>query len=117
MGKSTDELIRLSKDISKNPCKRDMDMLLATGEQVSISLLSIAIKELGYKAVSLTGLQAGIETCTTHSKARINRIREDRIISHLKDDEIVVVAGFQGVNENGDITTLGVVVQIQQLYQ
>jgi len=107
MGKSTDELIRLTKEISDNPCKRDMDMLLATGEQVSISLLSIAIKELGYKAVSLTGLQAGIETCTTHSKARINRIREDRIISHLKEDEIVVVAGFQGVNENGDITTLG----------
>jgi len=107
MGKTTNELIRLSNDISSSPCKRDMDMLLATGEQVSIALLSIAIKELGLDAVSLTGLQAGIETCTNHSKARISRIREERIIQHLKEDKIVVVAGFQGVNEMGDITTLG----------
>lgn len=107
MGKTTDDLIKLSKSISENPCKRDMDMLLATGEQVSIALLSIAIKELGFDSVSLTGPQAGIETCTTHSKARINRIQNDRIVSHLEENKIVVVAGFQGININGDITTLG----------
>lgn len=107
MGKTTDELVRLSKEISEAPCKRDMDVLLSTGEQVSIALLSMAIKEMGYDAVSLTGYQAGIETCDTHSKARINRIREERILTHLREDKIVVVAGFQGISENGDITTLG----------
>lgn len=107
MGKTTDGLIRLAKEISATPCKRDLDMLLATGEQVSIALLSIAIKEAGGKSVSLTGYQAGIETCDTHSKARISTIRKDRIVQHLNRNEIVVVAGFQGVTESGDITTLG----------
>lgn len=107
MGKTTDGLIRLAKEISAAPCKRDMDMLLSTGEQVSIALLSIAIKEAGGKSVSLTGYQAGIETCDTHSKARISNIRKDRILHHLNRSEIVVVAGFQGVTESGDITTLG----------
>lgn len=107
MGKTTDGLVRLAKEISAVPCKRDLDMLLATGEQVSIALLSIAIKEAGGKSVSLTGAQAGIETCDTHSKARISSIKKDRIIQHLSKNEIVVVAGFQGVTENGDITTLG----------
>lgn len=107
MGKTTDGLIGLAKEISPTPCKRDMDMLLATGEQVSIALLSIAIKEAGGKSVSLTGYQAGIETCDTHSKARISTIRKDRILQHLHRNEIVVVAGFQGVTESGDITTLG----------
>ncbi len=107
MGKTTDGLVKLAKEISGTPCKRDMDMLLATGEQVSIALLSIAIKEAGGNSVSLTGYQAGIETCDTHSKARINTIHKDRIVQHLNRSEIVVVAGFQGVTENGDITTLG----------
>ncbi len=107
MGKSTDHLVNLASDISAKPCKRDMDMLLATGEQVSIALLSMAIKELDHDAVSLTGFQAGIKTCDTHSKARISNIDVDRVEGHLKEGKIVVVAGFQGMNEHGDITTLG----------
>lgn len=107
MGKTTDGLVQLAKAISSVPCKRDMDMLLSTGEQVSIALLSIAIKEAGGRSISLTGFQAGIETCDTHSKARISSIKKDRILQHLKKNEIVVVAGFQGITENGDITTLG----------
>lgn len=107
MGKTTDGLIRLAKEISPSPNKRDLDMLLSTGEQVSIALLSIAIREAGGKSVSLTGYQAGIETCNTHSKARISTIKKDRIVQHLDRNEIVVVAGFQGMTENGDITTLG----------
>lgn len=107
MGKTTDGLVSLARELSSAPCKRDMDMLLSTGEQVSIALLSIAIKECGGKSISLTGFQAGIETCDTHSKARISAIKKDRIVQHLDQNEIVVVAGFQGVTENGDITTLG----------
>ncbi len=107
MGKTTDGLVKLAKEISGAPCKRDLDMLLATGEQISIALLSIAIKEANGKSVSLTGYQAGIETCDTYSKARISTIHKERIVRHLNRNEIVVVAGFQGVTENGDITTLG----------
>lgn len=107
MGKSTDHLIQLARQVSDNPCKKDMDILLATGEQVSISLLSMAIKDLGYTAIALTGAQAGILTDAIHSKARIETIDASRILKHLHTNHIVVVAGFQGVTEDGAITTLG----------
>ena len=107
MGKSTDHLIRMMQQISANPCKRDMDMLVSTGEQISIALLSAAIKELGFQSISLTGQQAGIETNDMHSKARISRVSTDVIPRHLAEGAIVVVAGFQGITATGDITTLG----------
>ncbi|RKD33925.1 aspartate kinase [Thermohalobacter berrensis] len=107
MGKTTDKLINMAKEISNNPCRRELDMLLSTGEQVSISLLSMALKEYGYDSVSLTGSQAGIKTRGYHLKARIADIKIENIKKHLKEGKIVVVAGFQGVNEAGDITTLG----------
>ena len=107
MGKTTNRLIELTKSISENPCKRELDMLLSTGEQVSISLLSMVFKELGYDAISLTGPQAGIKTKGNHTKSRIEDINIGIIKSHLNEGKIVIVAGFQGVNENGDITTLG----------
>ncbi len=107
MGKSTDELVSLAKGISQKPSKREMDMLLTTGEQVTISLLVMALQEKGYDAVSLTGWQAGIITEPCHSDARINNFNETRISSHLAAGKIVIVAGFQGVTDDGEITTLG----------
>jgi aspartate kinase len=107
MGKTTDELVHLAKQISKNPSKREMDMLLATGEQVSIALLAMALKEKGYESVSLTGWQTGIETEAVHGNARIMNIDTTRIHKYLSDGKIVVVAGFQGITENQEITTLG----------
>lgn len=107
MGKTTDILINMAKEISKNPDRRELDMLMATGEQVSIALLSIALKELGYDSVSLTGFQAGIITEGFHTKARISDIEIEKVKKHLYNGKIVVVAGFQGINEEGNITTLG----------
>ncbi|RAK21332.1 aspartate kinase [Anoxybacillus vitaminiphilus] len=107
MGKTTDELVNLAKQISKNPSKREMDMLLTTGEQVSIALLTMALKEKGYDAVSLTGWQAGIETEAVHGNARIMNIDTARIHEHLNEGKIVVVAGFQGITKDQEITTLG----------
>jgi aspartate kinase len=109
MGKSTDALVKLAHELSSRPCRREMDMLLATGEQVTIALLSIAIQELGQPAISLTGAQVGIVTEAEHSRARILEIAPDRIERHLKEGKVVVVAGFQGVsiNDDRDITTLG----------
>ncbi|MEG0772213.1 aspartate kinase [Clostridium sp.] len=107
MGKATDHLIRLAKEITPNPNKRELDMLLATGEQVSISLLSMAFQQYGYDSISLTGYQAGIKTTGAHTKNIITDIDIDGVKSHLDKGKIVVVAGFQGINENGDITTLG----------
>lgn len=107
MGKTTDHLVSLSREISSNPSKREMDMLLATGEQVTISLLSMAFQEYGYDSISLTGSQAGIRTEGPHTKNKISDIDIEKIKAYLGDGKIVVVAGFQGVNENGDITTLG----------
>ncbi|CAH2212993.1 aspartate kinase [Tepidibacter aestuarii] len=107
MGKSTDRLVEMAKEISQNPCKRELDMLMSTGEQVSISLLSMIFKEQGYNSISLTGFQAGIKTEGLHTKNRVAEINIDIIKKHLKEGKIVVVAGFQGINENGDITTLG----------
>ncbi len=107
MGKTTNKLVEMAKSISPNPCKRELDMLISTGEQVSIALLSITLMEYGYVSISLTGLQAGIKTEGFHTKSRITEIDIENVKKHLNQGKIVVVAGFQGVNENGDITTLG----------
>ena len=107
MGDMTDELVTLADQISKDPAEREMDMLLATGEQVSIALLAMAIHELGQEAVSFTGPQVGITTDTFHSKARIKSISPGRIHRALDDGRIVIVAGFQGQTPSGEITTLG----------
>lgn len=107
MGKSTNKLVDMIYEISKTPSKRELDMLLSTGEQVTISLLSTAIRELGHNSISLTGSQAGIQTTDHHSKARIESISVDVIKRHLETNTIVVVAGFQGITATGDITTLG----------
>jgi aspartate kinase len=108
MGKTTDELVGLARQISKNPSKREMDMLLTTGEQVTIALLTMALHQEGYKAFSLTGWQAGIQTENNYSNARILNIDSERINGLIKDGNIVVVAGFQGlIPETNDIATLG----------
>ncbi|NET49765.1 MAG: aspartate kinase, partial [Merismopedia sp. SIO2A8] len=109
MGKSTDQLVSLANQISSNPSHREMDMLLATGEQVSIALLCMAIQELGHPSVSLTGAQVGIVTETAHTRARILTIRTDRLQRYLDQGKVVVVAGFQGIAQSEDleITTLG----------
>ena len=109
MGKTTDGLVKLAHELSSEPSRREMDMLMVTGEQVTIALLSIAIQELGQPAISLTGAQAGIITEAEHTRARILEIVPDRIERHLKEGKVVVVAGFQGViaTEDREITTLG----------
>ena len=109
MGKTTDGLVKLAKEISANPSRREMDMLLSTGEQVSIALLSMALQELGQPAISLTGAQVGIVTEAEHSRARILQIKTERIERHLKNGQVVVVAGFQGIAASDDLefTTLG----------
>lgn len=107
MGKTTDNLIKLAKDLSEFPAPREMDLLLSTGEQVSASLLSIALSGIGIKSISLTGSQAGIITTENFSEARIKKFDKDRILCLLKDYAVIVITGFQGINENGDITTLG----------
>ena len=107
MGDSTDDLIALAKSVTGNVRSREMDMLLATGEQVSIALLAMALTDLGCPAVSLTGPQAGVRTNSVHMKARIHEVNPDRVFEELSRGNIVVVAGFQGAAPNGDITTLG----------
>jgi len=107
MGDTTDELVDLAKQISNNPSRREMDMLLSTGEQVSIALLSMAINELGSKAISFTGAQSGIITDGVFSRARILDVDVKKINDYLKKDYVVIVAGFQGVDAENEITTLG----------
>ncbi|WP_165172206.1 MULTISPECIES: aspartate kinase [unclassified Adlercreutzia] len=107
MGKTTDELMGLASAVTSNPPARELDRLLSTGEQVSMTLLAMAIGELGYKAMSFTGRQAGIETDGIHNKAKIVKVHNERILAALDDGAIPVVAGFQGIDANGDITTLG----------
>ncbi|MBC6179043.1 aspartate kinase, partial [Listeria welshimeri] len=97
MGKSTDKLVAMAEEISKAPDQREMDMLLSTGEQITISLLAMTLKEKGHDAISYTGWQAGIETEAVHSNARITDIDSARIESALDTGKIVVVAGFQGL--------------------
>lgn len=107
MGKSTDQLVSMAKEISAQPNKREMDMLLSTGEQVTIALLSMALNQKGLPAVSFTGWQAGIETEPVHGNARISKINTQAIEGQLNEGKVVIVAGFQGITEDGEITTLG----------
>ncbi len=107
MGKSTDSLVALAKEITEQPGSREMDMLLTTGEQVTISLLTMALQNKGYDAVSYTGWQAGIETENIHGNARITNIDTGKLKERLNEGKIAVVAGFQGTTAEGEITTLG----------
>jgi aspartate kinase len=109
MGKTTDGLVKLAHEISATPNRREMDMLLSTGEQVSIALMSMALQELGQSAISMTGAQVGIVTEAEHTRARILSIETERLERHLREGRVVVVAGFQGISSQSDleITTLG----------
>ncbi|MBX6313506.1 MAG: aspartate kinase, partial [Isosphaeraceae bacterium] len=106
-GHTTDELIALAKEISERPPAREMDMLLSTGEQVSVALMAMAITALGVPAISFTGAQIGIVTDSFHTRARIRNISTERMVQALDEGKIVIVAGFQGIDENYNITTLG----------
>jgi aspartate kinase len=106
-GKTTDELIAMAQEVSSAPDAREMDMLLSTGERISCALCAMAIHDLGHRAISFTGSQAGIVTDTSHTKARILDVRAQRIMAALDEDHVVLVAGFQGVSTNRDVTTLG----------
>lgn len=109
MGKTTDGLVKLANELSANPNRREMDMLLSTGEQVTIALMSMALQEMGQPAISLTGAQVGIVTEAEHTRARILRIETERLHRHLQEGKVIVVAGFQGVSSSDhlEITTLG----------
>jgi len=107
MGDTTDELIELARQITPLPSERELDVLLSTGEIISSTLLAMAIGNMGCKAVSLSGAQAGIETDASYSKARIQRVEPRRIVEELQRGNIVIVAGFQGITRDMDITTLG----------
>lgn len=109
MGKTTDGLVKLASDITDTPSRREMDMLLSTGEQVSIALLTMALHSLGQEAISLTGAQVGIVTEAEHTRARILKIKTERLQRHIAEGKVIVVAGFQGISQSRDmeITTLG----------
>ncbi len=107
MGKTTDQLLHMAFEVHPRPPERELDMLLATGEQISVSLLSITLDALGIDSISLTGGQAGIITSDFYTRAKILRIHSARIRSHLAEGKVVIVAGFQGKTSNEDITTLG----------
>ena len=107
MGKSTDELVDLANELSDAPSKREMDMLLSTGEQITMSLLAIKLSTLGIDAISLTGWQAGLQTDDVHRNAKILTLDPSKILDNLSEDKVVIVAGFQGISTQGDITTLG----------
>ena len=106
-GDTTDELIKKASEVNNKPSKREMDVLLSTGEQISMSLLAMAIEKLGYPVITLTGWQAGITTNSNYGAARIKNIDSERIMMELDRKSIVIVAGFQGINKYDDITTLG----------
>ena len=106
-GDTTDELIAKAAEITDKPSSREMDVLLSTGEQISMSLLAMAIEQMGYPVISLTGWQAGFLTESTHRNARIKKINTERLQNELDKKNIVIVAGFQGINRYDDITTLG----------
>ena len=103
----TDKLIELTKNFDKKPPTREMDVLLSTGEQISIALLAMALNDLGIPSVSMTGSQMGIMTTNAHMKARINYIKTEKIRKELDEGKVIIVAGFQGITEEGEITTLG----------
>lgn len=106
-GDTTDDLIDKANEINPDASKREKDMLLAAGEQISIALLAMAIEKLGYPVISLLGWQAGFQTTSTYTSARIKRVHTDRIVKELDKKNIVIVAGFQGINRFDDVTTLG----------
>ena len=107
MGKTTDELLAMAKQVSPNPPRRELDMLLSAGERISMALLSMALRELGGDAISFTGSQSGIITNDRHVDARIVEVRPFRVLEELSKGKIVVIAGFQGVSRNKEVTTLG----------
>ena len=107
MGKYTDELIAKAKDINPNPPKREMDMLFTIGEQMSVSLMAMAMAQLGVRAVSLNAFQVPMRTTSAYGNARLKKIDTERIRRELDDRKIVIVTGFQGIDENDDYTTLG----------
>ena len=107
MGSTTDELIGLAHQVSKHPDRRELDLLLSTGEIVSSALLAMVLRDMGYQAISLTGAQAGIMTDSTYSRARILKVETKRVARELEKGNIVIVAGFQGITEEMDVTTLG----------
>ena len=106
-GDTTDDLIEKALELNPDPSRREMDMLLSTGEQISCALCAMAIEKMGYPVVSLTGWQAGFHTNSGYTNARIKRVKPDRILEELDKRRIVIVTGFQGLNKYGDITTLG----------
>ncbi|MDR3624000.1 MAG: hypothetical protein P4L16_02535 [Chlamydiales bacterium] len=107
MGNTTDELIALAKKVHPTPPRREYDMLVSVGERISISLLAMALARKNKEAISFTGSQSGIITCERHSDARIIEVKPHRILPHLEQGRVVIVAGFQGVSKSGEITTLG----------
>ncbi|WP_456392487.1 aspartate kinase [Nitratifractor sp.] len=107
MSGETNKLIEYAHHFSKNPSRREMDILLSSGERVTAALLAIALQEMGHDAIAMTGRQAGIRTDSTHTYARIEEIRTDAIKQRIEEGKIVIVAGFQGINEHGEVTTLG----------
>ena len=106
-GDTTDELIELAKEVSEEPPRREMDMLLSTGEQQSVALMAMAVDALGEKSISFAGAQIGVVTDSFHTKAKIKNIDPSRILEALDNDKVAIVAGFQGIDENFNITTLG----------
>jgi aspartate kinase len=107
MGSTTDDLLKLSRQVHPNPPTRELDMLLTVGERISIALLAMALDCKGISAISFTGSQSGIITSNNHSEARIVEVKPYRLIPHLEEGKVVIVAGFQGVSRKGEITTLG----------
>ena len=107
MGDTNDELIQLAYQLSEKPDNRELDVLLSTGEVVSSTLLAMALHSMGYSAISLTGAQAGIRTDADYSRARILKVESKRVVQELEKGSIVIVAGFQGITDEMDITTLG----------
>ena len=106
-GDTTDELLEKAAELTKTPKAREMDVLLTTGEQITIALMAMCLEEMGYPVVSLTGWQVRVETTVTHGDARITRVETEKLQKYLAQRRIVIVAGFQGVTAQGDITTLG----------
>ena len=107
MGNTTNQLLDLARQVHESPPRRELDMLISVGERVSIALLAMALASKGKQAVSLTGSQSGIITSCEHAEAKIIDVRPRRILTHLQEGKVVIVAGFQGVSESGEITTLG----------
>lgn len=107
MGDMTDHLLELARKVHPNPPKREQDMLISVGERISMALLAMALERRGVKALSLTGSQSGVMTCTGHGEAEIVEVRTKRVERHLDEGNVVIVAGFQGVSGEGEITTLG----------